>query len=318
MTAEPIARVVADLRTGRARVMRSEEFDGTYVPDVAALAVQSAGTVVDATAIYRSLLTKPKVAVYEDHPCIAPPFTRADFCYVNEHGNVVVLAMLACDYHSGGEDDGVMLSEYRATMDVLSERRGRHLWPNPAGPVDWGRIRWSLDVFVWLGGRGQAGHFPTAGPMHLWRIAVYEDGAPADIHWFHLMPQHPMERWDMACLVLLGSLTFLNCANVETVEPVRARHEARRIARTGVRVTEIAVRPVRRLRGLRARVPGPPALVPLTSVRGHVAHYGACCPSHEPRGLLFGQRTARIWVPQHARGTVEAGRVEHDYRLVPE
>lgn len=52
----------------------------------------------------------------------------------------------------------------------------------------------------------------------------------------------------------------------------------------------------------------------LHSVRGHVAHYGDCCPGrHEPGGLLSGRTTGRVWVPQHARGVAALGQTHQTY-----
>ncbi len=290
MSAEPIARVIADLRAGRARNLLPDD------PTMHAMALEHAkgATVVDATPIYESLVAKDDpVYLYEDHPCIAPPWPSAAVCYVNGHGNVIVM---------------------QASADEVAERKRRELW-EPANPVDWSRVRWIVDTFVWIGGRSPVagGLVPTAGPVHLWRFAVYADGQPADLRWVHLIPDYPMERWDMAHLTLLGALNFMNCRNVELVEPTRRRAERRRLARTGVKVHTINVFPV----GRSTRGGGWPASdgagTPLTSVRGHFALYG----SEHGRGLLFGKLSGRFWIPQHARGGQEHGQSETDYRLVP-
>lgn len=56
--------------------------------------------------------------------------------------------------------------------------------------------------------------------------------------------------------------------------------------------------------------------VPARSRRRPVHHYGDCCPGrHEPRGLLFGERTGRVWVPQHARGDAEMGTTRQTFHL---
>lgn len=320
MTAEPIARVVADLRAGLVRPppiprkwrnVPAEAEAAKRLHRLALDVAQNPGEIIDATAIYRSLVAKDDpVYVYEDHPCIAPPFSRSDFCYVNEHGNVIVMTSVATDRADGRQ----------LVVDEAQLAAGRHLsqppgW-EPAEPVDWDRVRWIIDTFLWCGGRGESGPFATMGPLHCWRFAVYEDGEPADLHWVHLQPDYPLQNWDMAHLVLLGSLNFLACSNVTTVEPTRPRAERRRLERTGLRVTEIAVRPTGR--ASRGSSPGSGVAVPLHSVRGAFHHYGDCCPGrHQPKGLLFGRLAGRYWVPAHARGSVEAGAVEHSYKLVP-
>lgn len=272
--ASAIGRVVADLRTGNIRALSDDLRDlaGPW----------PAEPVVDATAIYRSLVAREEsVALYEDHPCISPPWEHAAICYVNEHGNVIVMCALAD-----------------------SSRQ----WET-AEPVDWERVRWRLNTFVFIGGRSTvSGPMPTIGPVHLWQFAIYEQGEPADLHWVHLVPEYPLEHWDMAHLVLLGALNFMNCRNVELVEPRRPRAEARRLARTGVTVHTINVFPI----GRSSRsVKSDPLGVPLTSVRGHFATYG---PAYG-RGLLFGKHEGRFWIPQHARGSAEIGTSDHDYRI---
>lgn len=243
-------------------------------------------TVVDATPIYASLVAKDEpVYLYEDHPCIAPPWDEAAICYVNDHGNVIVM---------------------HTTVAPADER-----WESDANDVDWDRVKWIVMAFVWIGGTtGDGRHFPVTGPVFMWELAVYPDGQPADIHWVHLVPEYPLEHWDMAQLVLLGALNFCNCRNVALVDPVRPRAEARRIARTGITVNTINVFGA----GSSTRGPkGDPVGVPLSSVRGHFACYG---PEYD-RGLLFGKYAGRFWHPQHARGTADLGTAEHDYRLTP-
>lgn len=253
--------------------------------DRLALALVLDPTVVDATAIYHSLVAKDEpVYLYEDHPCVSPPFSEAAISYVNEHGNVVVM---------------------HATADTTIKP-----WDTESKVVDWSRVKWALTVFVWIGGQGGSGPVPTTGPVHMWWIAVYDDGEPADIHWIHIAEDVPLEQWDMAQLVLLGSLNFLNCRNVALVDPVRPRAEARRVARTGVKVHTINVLPTgSSTRGSR----GDPVGVPLASVRGHFACYG---PEYD-RELLFGKYAGRYWRPQHARGSKEHGESQADYRLAP-
>lgn len=288
MPAEAIGRVIADLRAKNVRRPHGLKTDDFAL----ALGLASVdGPVVDATEIYHSLVARDDpVAIYEDHPCIAPPWRDASICYQNEHGNVMVMT-LAVDDHQGPA----------GTID-------KPLWET-AEPIDWDDVRWSMNAFVWLGGRGHGIAVPTGGPVHLWQLAVAADGQPLDLHWVQLLPDYPMEQWDMAQLVLLGALNFCNCRNVELVEPHRPNAERKRILRTGTTVSEINVFPtgksVRSAKGDRQ------GGTPLTSVRGHFAHYG----EEYGRGLLFGKYSGRFWIPQFARGEREHGTVEHDYAL---
>lgn len=294
-SADAIARVVADLGEGRVNNL-IEKDDPVLAAICARIAQRSTTTTVDATLIYDQVVTKDSIYLYEDHPSCAPPWTEAAVCYRNSHGNVTVMAMSAKDIPPG-------------------ERREAWATDNP---IDWERVRWIIDVPVYVGGRSKGGTtpMPTSGPAHLWRLAVYESGEPADIHWVHLLDKHSMDIWDTAMLVMLGTLNFMGCRNVELVDAVRTQKLKRRRGQPAVTVKMLAVRPM----GRSSRSTSGPGdeLVPMTSVRGHPAHYGACCPWHEPRGLLFGRLTGRYWIPQHARGDAAAGESRHNYKIVPE
>ncbi len=310
MTAEAIARVVADLRDGRVRPLVRDE--GLFACGLEM--AQLKAKVVDATSIYESIVAKDEpIYIYEDHPSIAPPFTSAHVCYQNEHGNVI--DMVACALDRRDDEDARAQTQIIDTLETqrpLTQPKG---WET-AEPVDWARVRWTIDTLLWVGGRSHGKPFPTAGPMHCWRFAVYDTGEPADLHWVDLVPDYPMENWDMAHLVLLGTLNFLNCRNVDLVEPTRPRAQSRRLARTGVQVYELTVFPAGRSTR-RGAGGGSGAGVPLASVRGHFAHYGDCCPgAHEPRGLAFGRLEGRFWIPQHARGNAEMGEHDSTYRVV--
>jgi hypothetical protein len=279
--AEAIASVVADLKDGRARPLKDRR-----IHDIALKLVRDP-TVVDCTAIYHSLIERDEIALYEDHPCISPPWDEAAICYRNEHGNVIVMHTTA-----------------------FSPKTDR--WDNTANPVDWDQVRWGLNTFVWVGGRGaDRTAFPTSGPMHMWRTAIYDSGEPADLHWVQLVEDYPMDNWDMAQLVLLGALNFMNCRNVDLVEPQRRRPARRRMERTGVKVQTINVMPFGR--SSRSGRQDPVGGTPLTSVRGHFALYG---PEHG-RGLLFGKLAGRFWIPQHARGDTSQGENVSNYVLKP-
>lgn len=313
MSAEEIATVVAGLRARQFRIPQNTRGDlASHVATMRKISVQVigdslAGPVVDATAVYRSLVDTPsrEIDLYQDHPNIAPPWREATICYQNQHGNVIMMLQ------GGYEADEVKKREGPSWRHGLSDR-----W-EPAQPVDWDRVRWIIDTILWIGGRGGSGPFPTTGPMHIWRFAVYDDGTPADLHWLQVVDDdvYPMRDWDMAHLVLLGTLNFMQCRNIELVEPRRPRPQQRRITRTGVRISEINVFPIGKSRRGAGRQYSLTGGVPLSSVRGHFAHYGACCSHHEPRGMLFGKLTGRYWIPQHARGTTEHGEVEQHVTL---
>lgn len=294
-SAEAIAQVVSDLRHGRIRPT-------VKGADLAAACLGTAadGPVVDVTAIFRTKVIdrQHSIALYDDHPSIAPPWPAACFAWENTFGNVYVASMVA------------------APGPPPPDKR----W-EPHEPIDWDAVAWDPVVVLWAGGYspGEGGPIPTYGPLYVWQFAVGGDGKPLDIHWQDLLGADVPELserltdqglFDNALLTILQSLNFLNCRNVEVVEPKRERHERRRLERVGVKVQTINVFPV----GRSTRSSGHADArygVALHPVRGHFSHYG---PAYG-RGLLFGRLAGKFWIQQHTRGTPEIGVNLNDYRL---
>lgn len=333
MTAEAIAACVADLAAGgdRVQVLNAHEPTRPVPSELAheAVTVARECETIDATPLYRSILDTiergPGINLYEDHPCVAPPWPTALVSYVNDAGNVVLMAQRA-EQFDVSDPDHMEARDFAAGVESIRDHTNPGPW-EPAEPVDWSHVRWIIRTTIWRGGR--AGGRPVAlqGPFLTWYYAIYADGTPADLHWVNLVGDGwqfqdgtsggDHERWQIANLVNLGVLNFMNATNVDIVEPARPRPERRRIARTGVTVKVLNVFPSGRSTRS-ARRPGPAAGVPLHTVRGHWSHYGACCPHHEPRGLLFGKYTGRVWVPMSARGSAEHGEIAKTYRPVPQ
>lgn len=305
MTAEPIAAVVADIRAGR--VNHPAAFDEPGIISSLKLLEQAQvpQPVVDCTAIYDGYLKAGKgVALYDDHPSIVPPWENAFLCYVNRYGNVTALQVLRVDW------DGSTPS--RANWHTENE-------------VDWSRVRWIAETTIWIGGRAGDGRYvPTSGPCHLLRHAIHEDGSLADINWVALMHKRGltgeshaigdpnMEVWDTATVMVGATLNFLGASNVDVAEPARPRPQRRRLARTGVQVQTIVVRPPgkHRAKSAVARPIGADEAL-LSPVRGHWARYG----EQFNRGLLFGKYSGKFWVSGHVRGAGEAE--PKDYVLRP-
>jgi len=293
MPAEEIAKVLRDIKLGRVYQPYTTNSLMTEVhhAEVVRIAadVIDLGVVVDATAVYERFTHEDKlVAVYDDHIC-APPWDAATICYVNEWGNVHINVLTSLD----------------PPFDVTWQPDDLdHL-------IDWGRVRWCLMISLYMGGRAGGGiPVPVQGPLWMWRVAVYEDGTPADIRWFEVCKLPANLDFDNDMLVILQTLNLANCTNVQIVEPERPRPERKRLARIdpGLRVSEIHIRPISKsYRGLGT----PLSQVPVAahSVRGHFSRYG---PKYG-RGLLFGKYEGRFWVPQHLRGSAEAGEVEQTY-----
>lgn len=329
MTAEPIAKVMLDLQgKGKTVGMPKTVKYGLHRSALARIA----GPVVDATMIYHDLVKhEEEIDLYGDHPCITPPWKKACICYVNEHGNVVVMALYVKERHNDPEP------EWRqANQNELRGGKPGAVLLSPQ--VEWAKVRWVVDTCIWVGGEGNVPHtvrdengkpklddngepmveyvhqkVPTTGPFHMFNFAIDEQGAPLDIHWYDFTNGvYGPEHWDMALMVLLTSLNYLNCKNVEIAEPSRPRAERRRMERTGSpSIYTINVFPPGQSSTKSAKG-APVGGMPLSPVRGHFAHYGP----QFGKGLLFGKYSGRYWIGQHVRGSAELGENEVDYKLV--
>lgn len=296
VAAEDIASVISDLKKNKVQLVTKDRKLAKHL----LATVQSVKDVIDATVVYDGLIDDQHLGkaihYYEDHPCIAPPFDHAVIAYQNGHGNILAMDCVAKE------------TDRTKQWDVIKKLGGD-------APVEWERVRWRIDVVMWVGGQTNSGERNgTAGPMHMWKIAVYEDGQPADLHWVQLQPDYAMESWDMAAATLLGALNFMACRNVEIVEPKRARPQARRIQRTGITVSTINVFPMGKASRSRGSGQATEGSVPLTSVRGHFALYG----EQYGRKLLFGKYAGKFWIPAYARGSKEVGETEKTYKLRPD
>lgn len=299
--AEKISEVVADIRAGRVDHPAAFDSSGKAISGWLLSLAQRPQPVVECTAIYDSQPRQEVVALYEDHPSITPPWADAFLCYVNAHGNVICMQVHRVDW------DGTKPSGNR----WYSENE-----------VDWSAVRWVAETSIWVGGTSADGRpLPTSGPCHSFRHAIRADGSPEDINWLALMaprgqtgePDPNSDIWDATLITLGAALNFLNASNVDIAEPSRPRAERRRIARTGVAVQTIVVRPPGKRRASAAAVrPIDDCETVLSQVRGHFSHYG---PQYG-RGLLFGKLTGKFWIPGHIRG-VGDGEEPKNYVLKP-
>lgn len=249
---------------------------------------------VDMTAIYNDFVTSNKPhALYEDS-LGRPPFNHANLAYVNQHGNVYVMKYVSVDRQRDYVSDDLLLNTFTTLR-----------WETDENEVRWDEIRWISLMGFWIGGMSDGKHMPTTGPYIYVFMAMYDSGEIADIHWRgdnHDLFQFPLD-------IALQAITVLNCRNVEIMEPVsRTKPERKRLARTGISVSEIHVTKLGRYR----RQTGPKRLgdgVPLSTVRGHLARYG---PQHG-RGKLFGKYEGEFWIPVHLRGDRDLGETQQNY-----
>lgn len=249
--------------------------------------------VIDATMVYESYLERDRIALYEDHAYIKPPWATAWVCYRNDHGNLLATLVTAVDTPPNWESAENDLSEATMTMVLVTYAGG-------------------------MNGLGEL--VPSFGPIRTYRLALDEDGRLLDILWIALDgkipdPDDPAPDWPL--ITTLGTYSLLNCTNIEIVPRQFDRAERRRRARAGVGdIVESVIHvksTARRYVGGAAPAAAAPPSRRLHSVRGAIHHYGACCPTHEPRGLLFGRYSGRVFVPQHARGVAQLGATRQTY-----
>ena len=282
-----LAQVVDDIRRGKVRRGLKDRALHVAVNDVAKAATDA--PLVDATFIYDTYRRKKGIAIYEDHPSILPPWEVAWIGYRNEHGNANATMVVADDW----EPSMAWESEHGNSLDGAAHR---------------------LSLWFFGGGRSQGKPSPTFGPIALTRVAVHESGEPLDILWVDLLQDGKPEQWDWSRWTVLGVYGFLNSRNIEVIpDNGMRRPDRRREQRLGIRSHVLTVKPTGSRRAATGAAGGDPVLLPMSSVRGHYAHYGACCRHHEPGGLLFGKLTGRVWVPQYARGDDEVGTVEQTF-----
>lgn len=286
-----LAEVVNDIR--KRRVVRPPTVNAKLHESIVDLAANADGPLVDATFIYDTYIRKPEIAIYEDHPSICPPWTEAFIGYRNEHGNANITYTWAHPW----------------------EEMGGNEWESEHGH-DLSEAKWCLWLWMFSGGRAKNNTVrnPTCGPIALTQIAVAEDGTPIDIHWTDLMQDGRPEQWDWSRWAVLGTYNFLNMRNIDVVEARLPKPEWRAERRLGIRSHVLTVKPTGKSRtGSTGQGEPLNGVAPLHSVRGHMAHYGQCCRHHEPRGLLFGRYTCRVWVPAHARGDADTGTVDQTF-----
>lgn len=303
MTAEAIAKVVRDLETHRVLCSNADETLFKHSLEAAAI-----GPTIDATHLYQELVDMPAerdIIVARDYSRVAPPFPAFKVAWTTDKGTVNVLSATADEVIPRRK-----LWEVDIDPDWPEEEKVLHI-------VDWTRVRWEIITTYWVGGVAKGEPIPTHGAVFLTRLAVYEDGSVADQRWMDVVnhrvpPTYPIQdQWNMARLTQLAALNYLNCRNVQIVEPTRPRAESRRIQRTGVSIKTLQVHPVGK--STRSSPTAQGTGVPLTSVRGHFAEYG----EQYGKGKLFGKYEGRFWVPAYARGDASIGVNANDYELKP-
>ena len=171
---------------------------------------------------------------------LAPPWNNALLVFNNTHGNVWAMHMVASDIRAEQWSE-----QTRAEIEWQPEEPADH-------KIDWSQVRWVYSVQVYVGGLGKVTGDrtlttqQTIGPLMVWRVAVYEDGVPADVHWSHIAHDVPFHKFNNALGAFSETLNMCNCVNVHVAYPSRpmSRAQRRRLDRLGgVRFSEVHIRP---------------------------------------------------------------------------
>jgi len=224
---------------------------------------------------------------------MAPPLMEATYCYYCAPGRFTAI-IGASTYTPEQQEFADFRWDSGARLD-FEEKPVDH-------DLNWDEVKWMTVTSLYLFPDDEAA---AIGPAISWRFAISEDGTPLDVHWVNGAPHMHPRKWDNAMVVVAKAITWMNCRNIELVEPTRPRPEQRRMARySDVKVKELHIHPVGKTYRYdsNTKVGGG---VPLHSVRGHLARYGI-----DGRKKLFGRITGTFWIPAHARGSAVYG--EHE------
>jgi hypothetical protein len=307
VSAERIGRTISRFKMGLVTTT-NEMMDGLLMQRFADSTVRL-GAIVDIQHIYNEWVGNHSDpwSPYDD-AILLPPYDEAVFCYVDSLDQVV---MVGCSvYEKGAPPSKASLTREPTGFNEFKwEHSTSDIDYDPnRPPIDWDACRWIMATSLWADkpGRGK-----VLGPLMSWRFAIRDDGSLEDIRWMNPHDDlYEQSAWDNAIVAFQKAVTWLACRNVELVTPHRSRAEQRRVARTGIDVKEIHVRPIgKTYQYHRGKAVGDG--VPLSRVRGHIAKYGV-----EGRGKLFGKLTGTFWIPAHVRGVAELG--EHDPMVVLE
>lgn len=244
-------------------------------------------TIVDISSIYESLVEMNRSGrslseeIMKRSECMIPPWSHAMLCSVHPDGSAVVMVDVKVRTPDAIEWDNLVEEEELIARDPMCQ------WV-----VDLG-LHSTLDDEVKIAGAGALVGISESGRMMGSHVDCGET-PPYVVGWM--------------LSLAIATFNFMNCRNVELVEPMRSRPVRRRLERQGLRISEIVVLPTGKMR--RSDGLPTPGSSPLTSVRGHFSEYGT-----NGKGLLFGKYAGRFWVPQHARGDAANGEVRQTFRL---
>ena len=173
----------------------------------------------------------------------------------------------------------------------------------------WENAKWTTRCWLWL---TQPGVIPI-GPLYVWTTGIAEDGSILGIAQDDLLGQQEddvlRETFDPGIAMHQRTLDWLQCRNIQVVNPQRSRHEQKRIDRTGITVSELHVFSL----GVSSRSEkGMPLQggIPLSSVRGHFNEYGI-----NGKGLLFGKYSGGSGFRTMREGHAEYGKTEQHFTL---
>jgi hypothetical protein len=273
---------------------------------------------IDATNVFKWVQLEEAFDLYEHWSCLLPPWTEAWFEWEHERATIP---------HTKGRQVGCYFTARKMGedwWDVMSRKGTPWITENLPHDLAWRQCEWMLCMSLFV----SAQHLDQVmGPVISFAIPINGAGRPLDIRWF-LSREADLGKEDqflVAFSVVLQAIDFAHCRNVtldrEFVDPAVRKAREKRARKRGehkpLTYSLIRIDPNSTTSSGRAGSGDAEDRV-YHIVRGHVAHYGNCCPgAHPPNGKLFGKIEGKVFMPQHARGSKEVGLKGTDYIVEP-
>lgn len=314
------------------RMPPSSQLDQTDLPELEAGLSASArdhllrSPVIVATNVYEYVRNRANELDIYALPCAAPPFPDLWLEYEQRNGKQVGLAAIvdtgpfALGEPQGprGENGFVRLSPTPGEGD-----RGMWLSDNLPDRAAWEKVRWLWTMQLYQ----SDGRLQPYGPITMQMVALDEWGGLLDLTYHFRVPipdgEEPPHSMTLNPLeIFITTINLMQCANIRTVyvdPPAALSRKHRRkghLNRDMVRYGVLQIGWEGPEQRVRSPARGSQNLLDLHLVKGSIHHYGNCCPGrHPPKGLYFGKREGRIWVPSHVRGDPDRGVIVNDFEV---
>jgi len=257
--------------------------------------------VFEVTNVHRYTMTK-YIDIFKDWPCLMLP-----------------IDMMWMEYNRGSTRNPTHVGAMLMRNDEAIND------PHKFGYADDVRERgkYAISLSVYF-----ADGYRAFGPVGMFDVAMDAQGAPLDFKYSHMdigaignPDMTPEELMLTKIAPFYQALAFMHCKNMrfvkEAPEPKVSKKWEKKHGEPLAKWNTLIIDPLRDTlqREKRGSVRTGPSSLHIA--RGHFAEYGPefTKPDGSPKGKLFGKYEGRFWVPQHTRGNVDEGVVQHDYQV---